>query len=318
MYPTLFTTPGLAKFAEEIDAERQAQLAKFGDQRHPDGTGLTLDHLAWAEEARAQCQQAAKDGTLSWAAILLEEVAEAFAEADPERLREELLQVAAVASAWVCDLDRRETCPKCSTPYTQLGHHKTNTGRGWCRKCATEYERLRQAANKDVINARRRELYDPERNRAMHLNAKYGLSIEQVRTMSEAQGGLCAICQTEQDLHVDHDHETGQVRGLLCNNCNNGLGRFRDRPEFLDRAVRYLAEPPAAAWVHDIDRRPAPDQLAAPQTCGDRLADWTCTLPLGPHPNWKHEDEAAGAWWGQSVVPPHNNRSLFPDEPAAP
>lgn len=50
----------------------------------------------------------------------------------------------------------------------------------------------------------------------------------------------------------------------------------------------------------------------APETCGDRLEDWTCTLPPGPHPRWKHQDQTAGAWWSQSGVPPHSNRDQVP------
>ncbi|MGW7435675.1 hypothetical protein [Streptomyces sp. NPDC054849] len=105
MYPSLFTTPGLAKFAEEVDAERGRQLAKFGDQRHRDGT--SIGNANWAQEALAQCQQATDEDCLTWGHILYEEFTEVMAETDPARLRAELLQVAAVCAAWVSDLDRR-------------------------------------------------------------------------------------------------------------------------------------------------------------------------------------------------------------------
>jgi hypothetical protein len=45
-----------------------------------------------------------------------------------------------------------------------------------------------------------------------------------------------------------------------------------------------------------------------PAVCGDQLTTWTCTLPAGPHPGWRHEDTAAGTWWQQSAIPPHTNR----------
>jgi protein involved in temperature-dependent protein secretion len=106
MYPTLFRTPGVKAFAEAIDEERAAQLAKFGDQRHPDGTGGPVMRQR-ADEARAQCQYLADNGGTDWRAILLEEVYEALAETDLANLRAELVQVAAVCAAWISDIDRR-------------------------------------------------------------------------------------------------------------------------------------------------------------------------------------------------------------------
>jgi hypothetical protein len=84
-------------------------------------------------------------------------------------------------------------------------------------------------------------------NRSGHYKSQYGMTIEQYQEMLNAQGGCCAICGTGEpgrrgNLHfcVDHDHITGKARGLLCNNCNLGLGRFRDSPKFLEQAAGYL------------------------------------------------------------------------------
>ncbi|MFE1550602.1 hypothetical protein [Streptomyces sp. NPDC058718] len=107
MYPTLFSTPGVKAFAEEIDSERQAQLAKFGDQKHPDGTGIAPEQTKLANNARAMCQQVFAEGRGDWAHVLFEEVREALAESDPAKLRAELIQVAAVCAAWIYDIDRR-------------------------------------------------------------------------------------------------------------------------------------------------------------------------------------------------------------------
>lgn len=54
------------------------------------------------------------------------------------------------------------------------------------------------------------------------------------------QDGLCAICRTAPAVHVDHDHETGAVRALLCFNCNGGLGQFKDDPYLLRMAAFYV------------------------------------------------------------------------------
>lgn len=112
MYPALFTTPGVRQFAEEIDAERDRQISKFGDQHHPDGTGpdarllgTTLPNVL--DAIRGAVDDANTRGDATWLGILLEEVFEAAIEQDPARLRAELHQVAAVCAAWVHDLDRR-------------------------------------------------------------------------------------------------------------------------------------------------------------------------------------------------------------------
>ena len=91
----------------EIAAERAAQDAKWGEQNHPDGTGVHFAEIVDADVAKMACQDAADGGYLDWLHILREEVAEAFAESNPVALRAELIQVAAVAVAWVEAIDRR-------------------------------------------------------------------------------------------------------------------------------------------------------------------------------------------------------------------
>jgi hypothetical protein len=88
-----------------VAAERRRQDARWGEQNHPDGAGPA--YAAEATRRRDECEQAAASGTLTWRHILLEEVAEAGAEQEPKRLREELIQVAAVAVAWAQAIDRR-------------------------------------------------------------------------------------------------------------------------------------------------------------------------------------------------------------------
>jgi len=78
---------------------------------------------------------------------------------------------------------------------------------------------------------------------------KYGITPEEYQEMLARQGGLCAICKNAANpqgiraasrLHIDHDHLTQVVRDLLCNSCNNGLGRFRDNPALLRAAADYI------------------------------------------------------------------------------
>lgn len=77
----------------------------------------------------------------------------------------------------------------------------------------------------------------------------YGITSEQYEALYEAQGGACYICQRakgiSKKLAVDHDHESGFVRGLLCTTCNKILGHFRDDPLAAWRTANYLRQPPA-------------------------------------------------------------------------
>ena len=74
---------------------------------------------------------------------------------------------------------------------------------------------------------------------------KYGLQPDQKQTMIEQQNNCCAICgykfgQKKGDMKVDHCHESGDVRGLLCDLCNRGIGMLKDNVENLQNAIQYL------------------------------------------------------------------------------
>ena len=75
-----------------------------------------------------------------------------------------------------------------------------------------------------------------------HREREYGLTEEQYNNMILSQNNLCAICSqpSTRTLNIDHNHETGKVRGLLCTNCNLGIGNFQDSLIYLQNAVNYL------------------------------------------------------------------------------
>lgn len=115
----------------------------------------------------------------------------------------------------------------------------------YCKACNAAYDEARRQRDP--------EKYAATRRRATYkhlLRTKFGMTVEQYEAMVAAQQGVCAICQrpefvrskhgVRQHLLVDHCHVTGQVRALLCNACNNGLGRFQDDPTLLRAAANYL------------------------------------------------------------------------------
>jgi hypothetical protein len=142
-------------------------------------------------------------------------------------------------------VDERE-CNRCNVikpleefskhPKGKLGRHPT------CRACKNLEAKAHYAVNKDAILERQKP-----RKRAADRRRKYGLSDGEYAAMVSAQNGLCALGhETDGYLMVDHDHETGAVRGLLCRACNWALGFMRDEPERLRIAADYLERAAAA------------------------------------------------------------------------
>ena len=102
------------------------------------------------------------------------------------------------------------------------------------REKLREWHRENRRQNREALNMKKR--LEP-----------YDLTQEQLDALMEAQAGLCAICARPPEgrgpnavLHIDHCHATGEVRGLLCAACNRGLGFFRDDPQRLTAAARYV------------------------------------------------------------------------------
>lgn len=133
----------------------------------------------------------------------------------------------------------KKKCSKCPAVLPDTPEHffrcatKANPDRlsTWCKKCAAI------------------------KKREYHLKSLYGLNIEDFRALIHEQGGRCPVCtgllklrdfgsgrrgHTGNVAHVDHCHETGAIRGVLCNNCNRALGLLGDSVDCLRRALTYL------------------------------------------------------------------------------
>lgn len=138
-------------------------------------------------------------------------------------------------------------CSRCKQFKPRTDFHKSSinrkTGRRYlkaeCRLCYKERDRKYNASAKGRRRADTKKL------------APYGITIEDYARLSEFQAGLCAICRRPEGridsrsgrahlLHVDHNHATGAVRGLLCGKCNRAIGLLNDDPELLKVALKYL------------------------------------------------------------------------------
>lgn len=81
---------------------------------------------------------------------------------------------------------------------------------------------------------------EPLKVKGFKLKHRYGISLEEFNSISLGQNGLCAVCKVSKATHVDHCHKTKRVRGLLCRECNSGIGMLKDNLKFLQNAIVYL------------------------------------------------------------------------------
>ena len=139
----------------------------------------------------------------------------------------------------------KEFTPSPAHPSTGLSSH--------CRQCTAERSkdyRDRKKAGSPQRGFLKEEgpngrWSDPNYQHREKMFKKYGIRVEDYNRMFAQQKGCCAICGRHQSvfkkkLNIDHNHTTGKVRGLLCINCNHGIGQFKDSQELLLKAHKYL------------------------------------------------------------------------------
>lgn len=116
----------------------------------------------------------------------------------------------------------------------------------YCRDCVNAYNREHSKNNERVrLKSKNQYHSNKRRHRNWELKRLFGITIEDYEQMLSEQNHVCAICfgtekRSHKSLAVDHCHDTGVVRGLLCSNCNLGLGNFQDNIEILKSAIEYL------------------------------------------------------------------------------
>lgn len=134
-----------------------------------------------------------------------------------------------------------KVCSKCKEELTPINSFVRKTGvrsgqlQAYCKKCFASHKKERRGKDRDKA---RREASDDK------LKNKYGITRKEYDRLLEVQESMCAICGFRYEggkrLAVDHCHETGQVRGLLCISCNRGIGMLKDSTALLNKAIEYL------------------------------------------------------------------------------
>lgn len=129
-----------------------------------------------------------------------------------------------------------KTCHLCKESKLFTDFNKSSKSKDglqhYCRVCSNK-------------NRKDWDLADPERTRGKYLRETYGIKLSDYDAMLEAQGHKCAICGQDETrfkkkLVIDHDHATGEVRQLLCNMCNHGIGNFKDDIDLMANAIKYI------------------------------------------------------------------------------
>ena len=160
------------------------------------------------------------------------------------------------------------TCKK-QKPAENFHHNKREKdGRQrYCKECVSQYRRKNKKRideyhqkykqkNKERIKEVNHQYKQKHREEAneyarQHRYDRYGMTQKEYNKIFEQQNGVCAICNQAETfgqygklipLAVDHNHETDKIRGLLCRNCNLGIGYFNDSPELLKEVINYLEE----------------------------------------------------------------------------
>lgn len=154
---------------------------------------------------------------------------------------------------FVEDPDEGDTkrCNECGAEKPLTGFYRDfrknrrpNSTHAVCKECVKAHSALWRKNNPDLVHAQRLG------KRGAHRHRTYGVTQARYKSMLEAQGNVCAICREPErrvakngldyELGVDHDHSTGEVRGLLCTRCNSAIAFLREDPELFASACRYL------------------------------------------------------------------------------
>lgn len=135
-----------------------------------------------------------------------------------------------------------KACNKCSNTFPISEFYLTKRGYRipYCKPCSRAHVKKWREKNPEKVKISNKNWL------RSHLKAKYGISVDQLNELLAKSNLMCAACGDKKHglgasgLHIDHDHTTGEIRGLLCGPCNRGIGLLKDSADVLRGAARYL------------------------------------------------------------------------------
>lgn len=151
-------------------------------------------------------------------------------------------------------LPATKTCGSCKQAFPRELFSRASKSWDKLHWCCKPCDRLRgqkyyrEKKGPDYVRKKSAEwkAANPYRSKGYKLKHSFGFGFDHYKLMLEHQNNACAICGVTREppewLQVDHDHQSGVVRGLLCGHCNKGLGFFRDNPTSLAKAISYLQD----------------------------------------------------------------------------
>ena len=130
--------------------------------------------------------------------------------------------------------EKGHQCRDCRNKKIKNWHKKTELTEKQKQDRRDAAKRWRERNLESAIKSNRNTMY----------RKKYGITLYEYNEMLKSQNGVCAIClnfcDTGMNLAVDHDHNTGKIRALLCKNCNTAIGLFKENTNYISRAIEYL------------------------------------------------------------------------------
>lgn len=135
-------------------------------------------------------------------------------------------------------------CPKCDIVKDDNEFYIQKSGRhkgklcSWCKTCCSEKSAQRYRNNPEKVKEEHKRWVNANKEKVAltKIKSKYGITKEQYDNFSR----VCQICGETDNLVIDHSHQSGRIRGILCKRCNSGLGFFKDNPLLLERASDYI------------------------------------------------------------------------------